>query len=86
MTTSLQKKLMSIVIVIEILTMKYKDKKALKRKFDCGVIRINPDKHDFNIFKVMNKTHSHIKKSSKNNLDKVSNVSSELEFKSNYSK
>ena len=50
-----------------------------------GVIRINPDKHDFKIFKIINKIHRHIKKSSKGSLiDDISKRVSELEFKSNY--
>ena len=49
-------------------------------------IRINHDEENFNIFKAINETHRHIKKSTKKSLiDKISKRLEELEFKSNYS-
>ena len=57
-------------------------------------IRINPDEKDFNIFKEINKIHTHIKKSSQKSTEKSTAKSliddlpkslMELELKSNYS-
>ena len=45
--------------MIEILTMKYKDKKKYKKTW---FIIISPDEENFNIFIAMNKIHRHIKK------------------------
>ena len=42
--------------------------KALERELDCVFIRINPDEKDFNIFKVINKIHRNIKKSTQKSL------------------
>ena len=46
--------------------------KALEKELNCVFIRINLDKKNFNIFKEINKTHRHIKKSFKKFLiDKI---------------
>ena len=50
----------------EILTMKYKDRKHLEKELGCEFIRIGPDEEDFHIFRAINETHRHIKKSTKN--------------------
>ena len=56
--------------------------KALERELDCVFIRINPDEKDFNIFKVINKIHRHIKKSTQKSLiDDLWKRFLELEFK-----
>ena len=49
--------------MIEILTMKYKDKKKKKIEKELGsaFIRINPDEKMFNIFKGISEIHWHIK-------------------------
>ena len=45
---------------------------ALEKELNCVFIRINPDEKVFNIFKEINKTHRHIKKSFKKLLiDKI---------------
>ena len=54
--------------------------RALERELNCVFIRVNPDAVDFNIFREINKTHRHIKKSSKKSLiDKISKRLLELE-------
>ena len=59
---------------------------ALERELGCVFIRINPDAIDFNIFKEINKTHRHIKNSSKKSLiDKMSKRLLELEFEYDHS-
>ena len=47
---------------MRILTMKEKDKATGKRLY-FTLIKINPDKEGFNIFKTTNKIHRYIKKS-----------------------
>ena len=54
MPTSLQQKFMNKVIKIEILTIKYKAKKAIEKERGCKYIRINPDEQIFNIFETIN--------------------------------
>ena len=59
---------------------------AIKRKLGCEFIRINPDEENFNIFKVINEIHRHIKeltkKSTKKSLiDELLNKLLRLEFK-----
>ena len=81
---------MKKVIKIEILTMKYKDKKALEKEIGCTFISIDPHKEDCNIFKALNEIHRHIKKSTKQLTEKclvyeLSNKLLRLEFKSNNS-
>ena len=45
----------------------------IEKELDCVFIRINPDEENFNIFRVINKIHIHIKKSTKKSLiDKIS--------------
>ena len=39
-----------------------KRQKALEKELNCIFIRINSDEKDFNIFKEINKIHTHIKK------------------------
>ena len=52
--------------------------KALEKKLDCVITRINPDKKNFNIFKEINKIHRYIKKSTKkpliNDLKKIARI------------
>lgn len=63
-----------------------KRQKAIENELDCKFIRIDTDKHNFNISKAVKEIHKHIKKSSKRSLiDKISNGLPELKFKSNYS-
>ena len=50
--------------MIEILIMKYKEKK-IRKELGCEFIRINPDEQNFDIFKAINKIHRHIKKTTK---------------------
>ena len=50
--------------MIEILTMKYKEKK-IRKELGCEFIRINPDEQNVDIFKAINKIHRHIKKITK---------------------
>ena len=60
--------------------------KAIEKKFDCKLIRINPDEENFNKFKAINEVHKHIKKSSKKSL--IENLSKrllELKFESDHS-
>ena len=45
---------MNKVIKIEILTIKYKAKKAIEKERGCKYIRINPDEQIFNIFETIN--------------------------------
>ena len=67
--------------MIEILTMKYKEKK-IQKELGCDFIRINPDEQNFDIFKAINKIHRHIKKLLKKSLvDKISKPLLEIEFK-----
>ena len=50
-------------------------------------IRVNPDRKNFNIFKEINKTHRHIKKSTKKSLiDDLLKRLLEFKFKSNCSR
>ena len=47
--------------------------KAIEKELGCVLIRINPDEEHFNIFKVINEIHMHLKKSNKKSLiDKIS--------------
>ena len=55
-------------MLIEILVMKLKHKKALEKELNCVFIRINPDEKNFNIFREINKIHRHIKKLTKKSL------------------
>ena len=60
--------------------------KALERKLNSVLFRINPDAVGFNIFREINIIHRHIKKSSKKSLiDKISTRLLELEFVDNHS-
>ena len=68
--------------------------KALEKKLGCKFIRINPDKEDFNIFKVQNEIFRHIKESNtestkkitkKSLIDELSNKLLKLEFEKNNS-
>ena len=65
MITDLQKKLMNLVIMIDIVIMEKNREKRLKEELNCVFVRINPDKKDFNIFKAINKIHRHMFKSTK---------------------
>ena len=52
-----------------------KRRKAIEKDLGSEFIRIDPNKHDFNILKAASETHRHIKKSSKRSLiDKISKV------------
>ena len=52
-----------------------KRRKATEKDLGFEFIRINPNKHDFNIFKAASEIHKHIKKSSNRALiDKISKV------------
>ena len=42
--------------------------KAIEKELGCVFIRINPDEENFNISKVINEIHRHIKKSTKKSL------------------
>ena len=64
--------------------------KALEKELGCKIIRINPDKENFHIFKTMNEIHRQIKESTKKSteestkkflIDKLSNKLLRLEFK-----
>ena len=60
--------------------------RVIEKELDCVFIRINPDEENFNIFRVINKIHIHIKKSTKKSLiDKISKRLLELEYKSSHS-
>ena len=58
MSINQQQKLMNQVIMIEILTMKLKDR-AIEKELGCVFIRINPDEEKFNIFKFINEIQTH---------------------------
>ena len=61
-------------------------KKAIEKELSCVFIRINPDEENFNIFKAVNETYRHIKKSTiKSLIYKISKRLLELEFRSNHS-
>lgn len=47
---------------------KIKRQEAIEKKFNCKFIRIDPDRHNFIIFKAIIKIHRHNKKSSKRSL------------------
>ena len=55
---------MNMVIVIEKLSMKNKEKET-KKRLDCEFIRINPDESNFSINRAINKTHRYINKSTR---------------------
>ena len=60
--------------------------RAIQKELGCVFIRINPDEENFNIFRIINKINTHIKKSTKKSLiDKISKRLLELEFNSNHS-
>ena len=42
-----------------------KRQKTIEQEFDCKLIRIDPDKEDFDIFRVINEVFRHIKESTK---------------------
>ena len=52
MTTSLQWNLMNLVIVIEILAMKYKDKNKLKKRFVVNLLELILMKHILKCFQI----------------------------------
>ena len=65
--------------------------KALEKELGCKFVRTNPDKENFNVFKVVNEIFRHIKKSNKKStkestkkslVDELSNKLLKLEFKS----
>ena len=63
---------MNISLQLKLMNYKIERQKALEKELNCIFIRINPDEKDFNIFKEINKTHRHIKKSFKTFLiDKI---------------
>ena len=62
---------------------KVKIQKAVKQEFGCKIIRIDPDKKDFDIFRTINEIFRHIKQSTKKTLvNKFSKRLLGLEFKS----
>ena len=47
--------------------------KGIEKELDCVFIMVNPDEEISNIFKAINETHKHLKKSTKKSLiDKIS--------------
>ena len=52
---------MKIIILTEILTMKHKDKKAIKQELGWAFIRTDPNKEDFDIFRAINEIFRQIK-------------------------
>ena len=79
---------MKMLKVTEILTKKYKQKKAIEHKLGCKFIRIDQDKRIFHVFKAINEIFSHIKQSSnqltkKTFIYKISMRLTELNLKSN---